>query len=62
LNARDINLTVSNDLHGQDELCDQDLSGTAAACALTVTQAAVWAVLTDTSGIGDAFTFKVTAK
>jgi hypothetical protein len=61
-NARDINLTVSNDLHGEQVLCNEDLVGTAAACELTVTQAAVWAVLTDTSGIGDGFTFKVTAK
>jgi hypothetical protein len=38
------------------------LVGIAAACELTVTQAAVWAVLTDTSGVGDGFTFKVTAK
>lgn len=61
-NARDINLTVSSDLHGEQVLCNEDLVGTAAACELTVTQAAVWAVLTDTSGIGDGFTFKVTAK
>ncbi|HEX2876208.1 MAG TPA: hypothetical protein VHP33_33380 [Polyangiaceae bacterium] len=61
-NARDINLKVTSDLHGEQVLCDEDLVGTAAACELTVTQAAVWAVLTDTSGIGDAFTFKVTAK
>lgn len=61
-NARDINLTVTSDLHGQQILCDEDLVGTAAACELTVTQATAWAVLTDTSGIGDGFTFKVTAK
>ena len=61
-NSRDINLTVSNDLHGEQELCSDDLSGTAANCALTVTRAAVWAVLTDTSSVGDGFTFKVTAK
>jgi hypothetical protein len=61
-NARDINLTVTNDLHGEQGLCDEDLVGAAAACELTVTQAAVWVVLTDTSGIGDGYTFKVTAK
>jgi hypothetical protein len=61
-NARDINLVVSSDLHGEQELCNEDLVGAAAACELTVTQAAVWVVLTDTSGIGDGFTFKVTAK
>ena len=61
-NARDINLSVTSDLHGQQGLCDEDLVGTAAACELTVTQASLWVVLTDTSGIGDGFTFKVTAK
>lgn len=60
-NARDINLTVSNDLHGLQVVCDEDLAGAAAACEVTVTQATVWVVLTDTSGIGDGFTFKVTA-
>jgi hypothetical protein len=61
-NARDINLTVTSDLHGEQVLCDEDLTGAAAACELTVTQGTVWAILTDTSSIGDAFTFKVTAK
>lgn len=61
-NARDINLTVTSDLHGEQVLCNEDLVGAAAACELTVAQASVWAVLTDTSSIGDGFTFKVTAK
>jgi hypothetical protein len=35
--------------------------GTAATCQLTVTASTIWVLLTDTSGIGDGFTFKVTA-
>jgi hypothetical protein len=61
-NGRDINLTVSNDLQGQDELCNEDALGGVAACALAVTRPSVWALLTDTSGIGDGYTFKVTAE
>lgn len=61
-NARDINLTVSNDLHAEQVVCDDDATAGVASCVVTVTQPAVWAVLTDTSGIGDGYTFKVTAE
>lgn len=61
-NGRDINLTVSNDLHGEDELCSEDALAGAAACTLAVTRASVWVLLSDTSGIGDNYTFKVTAQ
>jgi hypothetical protein len=61
-NGRDINLIVSNDLHGQNELCNEDLMVTFASCVLTVTKDSVWVVLTDTSALGDGFTFKVTAQ
>lgn len=61
-NGRAINLTVSNDLHGQDELCSDDALAGTAACTLAVSRASVWVLLTDTSGLGDAYTFKVTAE
>jgi hypothetical protein len=61
-NGRDINLKVSNDLHGADELCDEDAVSGTAACTLAVQRASVWALLTETSGLGDGYTFKVTAK
>ena len=61
-NGRDINLTVSNDLHGADELCSEDALAGAAACTLAVSRASVWVLLTDTSGLGDGYTFKVTAE
>jgi hypothetical protein len=61
-NGRDINLTVSSDLHGEDELCSDDALGGVATCALAVSRASVWVLLTDTSGVGDAYTFKVTAQ
>jgi hypothetical protein len=60
-NARPINLLASSDLHAEQVLCDEDLMGTAATCQLTVTASTIWVLLTDTSGIGDGFTFKVTA-
>jgi hypothetical protein len=60
-NARDGNLLVSEDLHAQQIICD-DLVGTAATCQLVASQSAVWVVITDTSGLGDSYTFQVTAK